>query len=54
MNDLIVVVFAVPGPPTKSEDFPTEDTRCRMCSRRTESSVGITSDANFGFSSCTG
>mmetsp|Transcript_29254 Transcript_29254/g.72342 ORF Transcript_29254/g.72342 Transcript_29254/m.72342 type:complete len:287 (+) Transcript_29254:1995-2855(+) len=54
MNDLIVVVLAVPGPPTKREDLPTEATSLRMHSRRTESSVGITSWLNLGFSSATG
>mmetsp|Transcript_9300 Transcript_9300/g.39098 ORF Transcript_9300/g.39098 Transcript_9300/m.39098 type:complete len:288 (+) Transcript_9300:5994-6857(+) len=54
MNCLIVVVFAVPGPPTNSEDFPTLDTNRSTLSRRTESSVGITSDANLGFSCSVG
>mmetsp|Transcript_13331 Transcript_13331/g.21688 ORF Transcript_13331/g.21688 Transcript_13331/m.21688 type:complete len:222 (+) Transcript_13331:3272-3937(+) len=54
IKDLIVVVFAVPGPPTKSDDFPTDETRWRMASKRTESSVGMTSCENLGFSSATG
>mmetsp|Transcript_7533 Transcript_7533/g.28303 ORF Transcript_7533/g.28303 Transcript_7533/m.28303 type:complete len:258 (+) Transcript_7533:7400-8173(+) len=54
MKDLIVVVFAVPGPPTNSDDLPTEDTNRNTCSSRTLSSVGITRLANLGRSSDTG
>ena len=51
-NCLIVVVFAVPGPPTNSRTSRRSTRESRACTSRTESSVGITSDANLGFS-CT-
>mmetsp|Transcript_11983 Transcript_11983/g.37931 ORF Transcript_11983/g.37931 Transcript_11983/m.37931 type:complete len:214 (-) Transcript_11983:471-1112(-) len=54
MNCMMVLVLAVPGPPTSRLPFLTLLTRRRRCSRRTESSVGMTSCANLGFSSSRG
>mmetsp|Transcript_8304 Transcript_8304/g.37849 ORF Transcript_8304/g.37849 Transcript_8304/m.37849 type:complete len:212 (-) Transcript_8304:1664-2299(-) len=54
MNDLIVVVLAVPGPPTNRDEPSTELTRFRAYSSRTESRVGMTRLANLGFSSSRG
>jgi len=34
MNDLMTVVLAVPGPPTNSEDLPTEDTSRSSASKQ--------------------
>eukprot|EP00982_Pelagococcus_subviridis_P015902 31437-Pelagococcus_subviridis.AAC.2 len=54
MNDLIAVVFAVPGPPTNSACLSTLVTNPRRASRRTESSVGMIKRANLGVSSSRG
>ena len=54
MNCLIAVVFAVPGPPTKSACLSTDVTAPSSASRRTESSVGMMSCANLGVSSSCG
>lgn len=50
VNCITTVVLAVPGPPTRSVALPTDDTICSSRSYRTESSVGMTSDAYLGVS----